>query len=176
MSPRVDELSPCTPSPLLDWGWESLGKQGLLGKESYLTEKETDKRRGLEKCTHPLPSNLIWISSKETIGASLVVQMVKNLPVMQETWVPSWGSVAIERAQASQKPWVLIQLWVKEQCSELVSINLINLVFSPFIFELTWNQTHEMISKIPSSNAVLGVIHYQGGITPREFQMSGLST
>ena len=24
-------------------------------------------------------------------GASLAAQMVKNLPVMQETWVPSWG-------------------------------------------------------------------------------------
>jgi len=40
----VDELSPHASSPLLDWGWESLGKQGLLGKESHLTEKETNKR------------------------------------------------------------------------------------------------------------------------------------
>ena len=33
---------------------------------------------------------LIWVTLR-LVGASLVVQMVQNLPVMQETWVQSLG-------------------------------------------------------------------------------------
>ena len=34
--------------------------------------------------------SLIWVTLR-LVGASLVVQMVQNLPVMQETWVQSLG-------------------------------------------------------------------------------------
>ena len=44
-------------------------------------------KRGVKNDTHSL-AFVLWYNKK---GASLVAQMVKNLSVMQETWVRSLG-------------------------------------------------------------------------------------
>ena len=36
-------------------------------------------------------TDFIFLGSKITVGASLIAQLVKNLPAMQETWVRSLG-------------------------------------------------------------------------------------
>ena len=44
----------------------------------------------------------ILVSDAHYYGASLVAQLVKNLPAMQETWVgsPSWGD-SLEKGKAT---------------------------------------------------------------------------
>lgn len=156
-------------------GMGEFGKQGLLGKESYLIEKETDKRRGL-KCTHPLPSNLIWISSKETIRASLVVQMVKNLGLgWWDLGLPVEVLLVIESSTSKPKPWVLIQLLGQGTVLWAGLNKSYQPCFSPFIFELIWNQTHENDQDLFQQCSPWELFIIKGN-NPREFQMSGLST
>ena len=49
-------------------------------------------------------------------GSSLVAQMVKNLPVMQETWVPSWGGKdALEEEMATHSSILAWRIpWTEE--------------------------------------------------------------
>ena len=49
-------------------------------------------------------------------GSSLVAQMVKNLPVMQETWVASWdGKGALEEEMATHSSILAWRIpWTEE--------------------------------------------------------------
>ena len=66
------------------WGWKSLGERAA--EESIVLLKHTSqpvsKSPKEGACLH---QNAIL--GKLALGASLVTQTVKNLPVMQETWV-----------------------------------------------------------------------------------------
>ena len=46
---------------------------------------------GLQRVGHDWATELNWTELKEITRASLVAQMVKHLPTMQETWVRSLG-------------------------------------------------------------------------------------
>ena len=45
---------------------------------------------------------LILLICNVANGTSLVAQMVKNLPAVQETWVPSLGGKDLEKGMATQ--------------------------------------------------------------------------
>ena len=62
------------PSPVFLPGW-SIGQRCLVGYSPW-GQKELD--------------TIEWLSTQQTV-ASMVVQTVKNLPAMQETWVQSLG-------------------------------------------------------------------------------------
>ena len=64
----------------------------MLNEWAVYTGKNVSKKQmGLHKIAL-LKHNALSQLSDYIFGAFLVVQMIKNLPIMQETWVQGWKS------------------------------------------------------------------------------------
>ena len=80
----------CIPSPNAWKGAKKLQSVNLrLGR--WVNGMETERSNVACAILKEGPRSPIWTSVVGVLGDSLVAQLVKNLPAMQETWVRSLG-------------------------------------------------------------------------------------
>ena len=126
-------------------GWEDLLEKGKATHSSILAWRIpcTVQSMGSQRVRH----NLVTFTSLavDYFRASLVAQMVKNSPAMQETWVQSLGQEdPLEKGMATHSSILTWRIPWTEEPARLQSMGLQKSIYKQIILWLTCQKSDEM--------------------------------